>query len=336
MTPGSLEALKPYGWNDRVSALFAGHLDSGDYPARVVRVERIRAMVAGPAGEHFVATTVPLAVGDWVLVGGDGAGQPRPRWSSLARADPDHGVQVLAANVDLVIVTAPADHANPARVERELALAWQSEARPLVAVTKADLAPPGLVEELQARWSGADVITVSVRDGRGVDEVRQRLAPDLTAVLLGPSGAGKSSLANALLDDDRQAVGEVRSGDGRGRHTTTSRQLVCLPGGGVLIDTPGLRSLGLLGATVGVELAFPDLADLAAQCRFGNCSHTVEPGCAVSAAEQSGRLPPERLASFRKLQAEARTDQKRVTPVPDRPQQPRRPKRRSRDADDED
>jgi ribosome biogenesis GTPase / thiamine phosphate phosphatase len=255
------------------------------------------------------------AVGDWISVASGAVREVLPRWSALARADPgDAGVQTLAANVDLVLVTAPADRSSPSRVERELTLAWDSGAVPLVVVTKCDLDSGAVAETLAARVAGVDVIAVSAVSGEGTAELRARLSPDRTAVLLGPSGAGKSTLANALLGVERLATGNVRDGDRRGRHTTTARQLVAVPGGGVLIDTPGLRSLGL-PADIEIAAGFPDIEALAERCRFADCAHEGEPGCAVAAALASGELAPERLQSFRKLAREVAWERRRHDPV---------------------
>ena len=248
-----------------------------------------------PVGEMVaVAPTLP-AVGDWVGI--DDADPPvvavvAEQWSALTRMDP-HGdrLQVLAANVDLVLVTCPADRPSIERVERETVLAWDAGAQPAVLVTKADLDADALVASLRDRLVGVDVLQTSANDGTGVDEVAALLAPDRTAVVLGPSGAGKSTLINALLGEDRLATAAVRDEDARGRHTTTTRDLVAIPSGGVVIDTPGLRSLGLgTDRDVGMANAFADIAELAEGCRFRDCSHESEPGCAVRAAVEAGTL----------------------------------------------
>jgi ribosome biogenesis GTPase len=308
--------LDRFGWNDRVLALFNSLDVTGAAPARIVRVERSACVAVLPDGsEQLLSAAVLPAVGDWVAVAGPVVAAAVPRWSALTRADPSgHGVQVLAANVDLVAITAPADRLSPARVERELAAAWDSGAQPLVILTKTDLADPGTAETLAARLAGADVLSTSATTGAGIDELRRRLQPCRTAVLLGPSGAGKSTLANALLGSEVLATGAVRDGDRRGRHTTTSRQLVAVPGGGVLIDTPGLRSLALAG-DVEIGQAFPEIEALAAGCRFGDCSHMVEPGCAVTGAADAGVLDPARLGSYRKLQREMAAEARRTDPL---------------------
>jgi ribosome biogenesis GTPase / thiamine phosphate phosphatase len=311
-------ALAAYGWSERVATLF--HSDpaaSSGRPGRVTRVERgAVAVIDGSDAEQLCKPTGAPAVGDWVVaIDGQRVASVIPRWSSLDRKDPDSGrPQVLAANVDLVFITVPGDHPNFARVERELVMAWESGARPVVLVTKADLATSGMVGEMTSRLAGVDVVATSAETGAGVAEVAALLAPDRTGVLLGPSGAGKSRLTNALLGELRQGIGEVRAGDRRGRHTTTSRQLLPLPGGGVIIDTPGLRSLGLLSADR-LDQAFPDIEALAAHCRFSDCAHSVEPGCAVTAAVAAGDLPSQRLASYNKLAREAAAERRRTDPL---------------------
>ena len=238
-----------------------------------------------------------------------------PRWSELHRRDPERpGLQTLASNIDLVMIVAPADRLSHARVERELAVAWDSGARPVVVLTKVDLAEPGTAAGLCDRLVGVDVIASSVVTGEGIDDMIATLRPDRTAVLLGPSGAGKSSLANAVLGDDVLATAEVRDSDRRGRHTTVTRQLLAVPGGGVIIDTPGLRSLGL-ASDAGLDAVFPEIEELAEQCRFSDCSHEVEPGCAVQDAITESQLAPARLASFRKLQREVASEGRRKDPL---------------------
>jgi len=309
-------ALIPYGWTERVLALLNDLDVHGLQPARIVRVERSACVGVLASGvEQILHFSVLPAVGDWVAVRDAELVTVLPRWSGLSRSDPSNDTtQILAANIDLVMITAPADRPSLSRVERELALAWDSGAQPLVVMTKADLAPPDLEESFRRRLVGVDVLAAAALNGLGVDEIRERLRPNRTAVLLGPSGAGKSSLANAVLGTDRFATGEVRTGDSRGRHTTTSRQLITIPGGGVLIDTPGLRSLGL-SASVDVDAVYPDIESLAARCRFRDCQHEAEPGCAVTAAAAEGSLDHGRLASFRKLQQEVAAEERRVDPL---------------------
>jgi ribosome biogenesis GTPase len=327
------DALVAYGWSDRVAALYQDHPASRTAgPARIIRVERSACAVVDRSGvERLLPVAVPVAVGDWVVATSDRLEAVLARWSSLERQDPDSGkAQVLAANVDLVLVTIPADRPNAARTERELTLAWDSGARPVVVLTKTDLGDEGLASELSSRLVGADLVATSAETGAGVDYLATLLAPGRTAVLLGPSGAGKSTLTNALVGEHRQATAAVRAEDRRGRHTTSSRQLFALDGGGVIIDTPGLRSLGLMSAE-GIGEVFPDVDDYARDCRFRDCEHRDEPGCAVTAAVAGGKLAAERLASYRKLAREAAAEQRRVDPLARREAQ-RLWKQRAKDA----
>jgi ribosome biogenesis GTPase len=311
--PGALTA---YGWSERVATLYRSLPDRPpSEPGRVTRVERGAMLVVDASGtERSFPSNDSPAVGDWVVIRGSRLSERLPRWSSLDRQDPDAGVQTLAANIDVVLVTVPADRASSTRAERELLMAWESGARPAVVLTKIDLAPDGLEEALGTRLIGVEVIATSTETGQGVDEVRSLLSPDRTGVLLGPTGAGKSSLTNALMGEDRQIIGEVRSEDRRGRHTTSNRQLLPLPGGGVVVDTPGVRSLGLL-AVDRLDRVFPDVEELAVACRFADCAHTSEPGCAVLAAVGDGALSAERLASYRKLGRETAAEALRGDPL---------------------
>ena len=311
----SFDALVPLGWDERVATLFSSVASAHHQPGRVGRVDRDRCTVVTAGGKLRAAADVLPTTGDWVALrmesqpareAGPG-GQPAvdvilPRWSSLEREG-----QLLAADIDVVFVVAALDRPlNLNRIERELVLAWDSGARPVVLLTKADAVADAevLSKTVAARAVGTDVVLTSASSGLGVDSVLSHLRPNRTAVLLGPSGAGKSTLVNRLLSEETQAVGDVRAGDHKGRHTTSSRHLLVVPGGGVLIDTPGLRSVGLTGAEGGVALAFPDVEEMAEECRFRDCRHSGEPGCAVVAAVADGRLDGERVASYVKLAAE--------------------------------
>jgi ribosome biogenesis GTPase len=255
-------------------------------------------------------------VGDWVaarlLAGGRGlVEEVLQRRSSLARraVGRAESAQVVAANVDLVLVVAALDAPLRERgLERYLALAWEGGAQPVLLLTKADLRPADEVaaaeETARALAPGAPVLSLSIREGAGVERVRALLHPGRTAVLLGPSGAGKSTLLNALAGEALQQTGAVREGDHKGRHTTTRRQLVQLPGGALLIDTPGMRELGLWAAEDGLETVFAEVAELAAGCRFTDCRHEREPGCAVLEAVEQGGLPQQRLDGYRQLRGE--------------------------------
>ncbi len=230
-----------------------------------------------------------------------------PRRTQLSRAEAGgrSAEQVIAANVDLVGVCAAADHANPRRIERELTACWASGATPVVILTKAD-APDGLdrvLAEIAPVCLGVDLLALSSVTGAGIDQVRDLVRPDRTLALIGPSGVGKSSLVNALVGQTLLATTAVRD-DGKGRHTTTSRRLVALPGGGLVLDTPGMREFAPWAEDEGLSVAFADLESLAAQCRFSDCAHEAEPGCAVRAAAEVDEVLAARVASWRALQRE--------------------------------
>jgi ribosome biogenesis GTPase / thiamine phosphate phosphatase len=233
-----------------------------------------------------------------------------PRHSELSRKrafEDSSESQVLGANLDVVGVVVPVDRPlTHNRLERTLVAAWDSGARPLVIITKADLADvaDGVVGQVGQQAASVEVVTTSAEHGDGLDELLAQLPPGATLMLLGPSGAGKSTLINALVGFEAQQTGEVRAGDGKGRHTTTARELVPLPGGAVLMDTPGVRGFGLFDADDGMEEMFGDLEELFGQCRFSDCAHDREPGCAVQAALADGSLEDRRWASYRKLQRE--------------------------------
>lgn len=312
--------LAPYGWDDAWEAEFAPYAAQGLLPGRVVRVDRGQCDVAVPGGTvradtEFVVPRDPMKVvctGDWAAV--DPGGDPQyvrtllPRRTAFVRSTSSKRSegQVLAANVDHAIIAVPlAVELDLGRVERFLALAWESGAQPLVVLTKADLVPDPtglsyLVEDVETSAPGVQVLAVSSATGEGID-VLSALVAGGTSVLLGVSGAGKSTLANALLGEDVMEVQATRDADGKGRHTTTTRNLLVLPGGGVLIDTPGLRGVGLWDAGQGVGQVFAEIEELAEGCRFHDCAHGSEPGCAVLAALEDGSLSERRLESYRKL-----------------------------------
>ncbi|MFC9424200.1 ribosome small subunit-dependent GTPase A [Streptomyces sp. NPDC056987] len=313
--------LDPYGWDEGWAAEFALHAERGLLPGRVVRVDRGQCDVATAEGvvradTAFVTPHDPLRVlctGDWAAVDPVG-GDPRfvreylPRRTAFVRSTSSKRSegQILAANVDhAIIAISLAVELDLGRVERFLALGWESGALPLIVLTKADLvADPAvrahLVEDVQITAPGVQVLAVSSETGEGI-EVLSAVLSGGTSVLLGVSGAGKSTLANTLLGTDAMEVRATRDVDGKGRHTTTTRNLLVLPGGGVLIDTPGLRGVGLWDAVTGVGQVFSEIEGLAAECRFQDCAHTAEPGCAVLAAVEDGALPERRLDSYRKL-----------------------------------
>lgn len=319
----SAHPLPPYGWDAGWEAEFARYAERGLLPGRVVRVDRGQADVITVDGVIRADTALvtphdPLRVictGDWAAV--EPAGDPRlirallPRRTSFVRSTSSKRSegQILAANVDhAIIAISLADELDLGRIERFLALAWESGAQPLVVLTKADLVPDPtglsyLVEDVETAAPGVQVLPVSSATGDGVG-VLAAVVADGTSVLLGASGAGKSTLANTLLGADVMDVRAARDVDGKGRHTTTTRNLLALPGGGVLIDTPGLRGVGLWDAGAGVGQVFSEIGELARQCRFHDCGHASEPGCAVLAATENGTLPERRLESWRKLMRE--------------------------------
>lgn len=316
-------ALAPYGWDDAWADEFAPYDTEGLLPGRVIRVDRGQCDVVTADGTvradtAFVTPHDPLRVvctGDWVAL--ETGGNPRyvrtylPRRTAFVRSTSSKRSegQILAANVDHAIVAVSlAAELDLGRIERFLALAWESGAQPLVVLTKADLVPDAatrshLVQDVELSAPGVRVLTVSAQDGDGLDALVS-LVSGGTAVLLGQSGAGKSTLANALLGAEVMDVRATRDIDGKGRHTTTTRNLLALPGGGVLIDTPGLRGVGLWDAEIGVGQVFSEIEELSGQCRFHDCAHEAEPGCAVQAAVEGGELPHRRLESYRKLMRE--------------------------------
>ncbi|MCX4844350.1 ribosome small subunit-dependent GTPase A [Streptomyces sp. NBC_00893] len=328
--------LSPYGWDDAWAAEFAPYAEQGLLPGRVVRVDRGQCDVVTPRGTlradtAFVVPRDPMRIvctGDWVAVDPDGDPQfvrtLLPRRTAFVRSTSSQRSegQVLATNVDhIVICLSLAVEFDLGRVERFLALAMSSSsgdallggggpdgdgaAEPIVVLTKADLVPDAttlshLVQDIEGIAPGVQVLTVSSAMGEGVD-VFAAVVSGGTSVLLGASGAGKSTLANTLLGHDVMEVRAARDVDGKGRHTTTTRNLLLLPSGGVLIDTPGLRGVGLWDAEAGVGQVFSEIEELAGQCRFHDCAHESEPGCAVLAAIEDGSLHERRLDSFRKL-----------------------------------
>ncbi|GAA3846180.1 ribosome small subunit-dependent GTPase A [Streptomyces sp. NPDC003631] len=316
----AFSALAAHGWDDAWAEAFAPYGAEGLVAGRVVRVDRGQCDVVTADGvlradTAFVTPHDPLRVvctGDWVAV--EPAGSPRyvraylPRRTAFVRSTSSKRSegQILAANVDhAVVAVSLALELDLGRVERFLALAWESGAQPVVVLTKADLVPDvttlsHLVQDVETTAPGVQVLAVSSQRGEGLDVLAATLSGG-TSVLLGQSGAGKSTLANALLGEEVMEVQATRDMDGKGRHTTTTRNLLALPGGGVLIDTPGLRGVGLWDAETGVGQVFSEIEDLAAECRFQDCAHDAEPGCAVRAAVEDGELPQRRLESYRKL-----------------------------------
>ncbi|MGY1601232.1 ribosome small subunit-dependent GTPase A [Geodermatophilus sp. SYSU D00815] len=314
--------LSALGWTpDR-----AAQLPEGTAPARVARVDRGRLTVLTADGERRVHPAAALhdesglgspAVGDWVALRGELAVAVLPRRSAFTRtvAGRTSAAQVVATNLDVVLVVdALAGETRLRRVERYLAVAWSSGATPVVVLTKADLCDdvPAAVAEVAEDALGVEVLAVSSVTGEGLDAVGALVGPGRTAAMVGPSGVGKSSLANALAGRAVAETREIRESDGRGRHTTTARELHLLPGGGLLVDTPGMRELALYDDADGIDTAYADIAELATRCRFRDCEHRTEPGCAVAAAIDDGTLDPARLVAWRKLQREAHRQLLRV------------------------
>lgn len=309
--PSTFPSLAAYGWDDHWASQFDDVAPPGAVPGRVVRHDSIAVLVAEPSGTSSVAMArggPTLTVGDWVVVVDDTALAHLPRTSLLRRGDPS-GVrqQLLAANLDLLVIVAGLDRPlKPGRLQRAVALARDAGAIPFVALTKADVAadPEAARATAGAAVPGVEVVALSTVTGQGLDRLSEA-ATGRTLVLLGESGAGKSTLVNALAGEDVAATGAVRRGDAKGRHTTTSRQLHLLPGGGVLIDSPGIREVALWVDPAAVDATFDDLADLALRCRFGNCRHDREPGCALRDGVTEGSVEAARFDAWIHLQREA-------------------------------
>jgi len=307
--------LRELGWNPEL----ADNLEPGLVPGRVAAVHRgafdvwtASAAVRSRLPGRLVHEGLDVAVGDWVGLSDGLVRAVVPRRSAIVRnaAGLTTTAQTLAANVDVAfVVSSLGPDLEPRRIERYLVTIWESGASPEIVLTKADRLddPWPLVAEVEAVALGVPVHVVSAVTGQGCDALRTRVRDGTTAVLIGSSGVGKSTLVNLWLGEEVMATRETREDDDEGRHTTTRRQLLVLPGGGLVIDTPGLRELQLWDVgSAGLDATFADVEELAADCRFGDCSHTHEPECAVLDAVESGELPGERLHSWRKLQRELR------------------------------
>lgn len=329
-------SLNQLGFSEFFSQQLASLDTPGLVPARVSATSQSRFQLLGcsaPFGElsgrlrHELQGAERPTTGDWVAVEEhltDGqveraviqAVLPR-RTQLLRRAVRGGGAQVVAANVDVFfIVTSANQDFSPRRLERYVTAVWDSGARPVIVLNKLDLteSPADFIAEIEAATPGADVLAMSALSGAGLEQLQALLQPGLSFGFVGSSGVGKSSLVNCLQGQATQATLDLRD-DGTGRHTTTRRELIPLPGGSVLIDTPGMREFGVVATEDSLDTTFSDIAELAAQCRFHDCTHTTEPGCAVSLAAEAGTLGAERLAAYRKLQREAAAFERRSDPA---------------------
>jgi ribosome biogenesis GTPase / thiamine phosphate phosphatase len=305
--------LKTLGWDDTTE------LPAGCIPGKIARVHSSGAVVIVDGQEQHIEyssrITLPC-VGDWVAIKDGTIVTVLPRRTALVRGGvaEDSLSQTLASNVDVIFVVEPSSlegrrgDPNLGRIERLLALAWESGAQPVVLLTKSDLVGERIAEimaNVMGAAPGVDVHAVSSMNGDGVEVVASYLGIGRTAVLVGPSGAGKSTLVNALAGVTLMETQDVRASDGRGRHTTVHRELLVLPRGGLIIDTPGLRRVSLAKGGEGLESVFTDIEELAELCRFDDCAHRGEPDCAVVEAVETGELPQRRLDSWFKLNREA-------------------------------
>ncbi len=331
-------ALIPYGWNDRWLGPMLEH--PGCQPARVVRHDGAGLLIATPdsgvVAAPLVARLDPApTVGDWI------AYTPPvtlvavlPRLSLLRRRSAlGESAQALAANVDVVLLVCGLDRpVKKGRIQRGAALALDAGATPVIVLTKAALADDAdaMAAAVAGENPGIELLVTSAKEGVGLDALRL-LARDRTVTMLGESGAGKSSLVNALLGAEVAASGPVRAGDSKGRHTTSSRELHVLPAGGVLIDTPGIRAVGLWVEPEAVDATFDDIDELALGCRFADCGHDTEPSCAVLAAIAGGELAPERLDAWRAFHREAAATALKASPQ-ESARRGRQPARDTKDA----
>ncbi len=327
--------LTSYGWSDRLQDDFAPFAAQGFTAGRIIVQQRGGYRVITETGEMEARASGALmkatadagrpTAGDWVALEarpGETTALVHhllPRATAFIRkaSGPRGGSQVVAANVDVAFLVASLNgDLNLRRLERYLATTYESGAQPVIVLTKADLAPDAAerAAEVRAIAFEAPVLTISSKTGEGLEAVLAALAPGRTAVLLGSSGAGKSTLLNALAGEERMDTGAIREGDDRGRHTTTHREIVLLPSGGLILDTPGMRELGLWEAESGVAAAFEDVEAFAGACRFSDCRHGREPGCAVQAAIADGTLPEKRWLAYQKLQAELAYEHRREDP----------------------
>lgn len=329
--------LAELGWNDHFAAAFAPHAAEGCVPGRVTLELKGYYEVTGESGARlgacsgkFINTAAAQAdypaIGDWVAVTPQPGEETRvfihavlPRRTKFSRkaAGEQSVEQIIAANVDTVfLVTALDGNYKLHRTERYLAAAWASGAEPVILLNKADLNDDSaaILAELAVAGRGVPVHVVSARTRRGLKALAPYLSPGRTVALLGSSGVGKSTLINRLIGERLQYTQEVRDADGKGRHTTTQRELIIAPGGFIVIDTPGMRELQPWEAAAGIDAAFGDVTAVTARCKFRDCAHTTEPGCAVQAALADGSLDPDRWAAWQRMQRAAAYEVRRVNP----------------------
>lgn len=323
-------SLVPLGWDEGWATALSDV--RGAVPGRVLQHHGAGLVLALPDGPETVMFTQRLdpapTVGDWVAVVDGEAVAVLPRRSLLRRRSAHgEGEQSLAANVDTVLLVCGLDRpVKDGRIQRGTAIAHDAGAQPVVVLTKAERAgvdadAERVASELRVTHPGLDVVVTSAKEGIGLDELRS-LIGNGTVTLLGESGAGKSSIVNALAGDDVVATGDVREGDSKGRHTTTRRELHLLPTGGVLIDTPGIRAVGIVAEPEAVAETFGEVDDVAAECRFSDCQHEGQPGCAIASALADGTLDPARVDAWRALHAESTGEVSRSTAPPRRSRRP--------------
>ncbi len=321
-----MSSLESFGWNDFFAGHFAPYAEAGYSAGRVFVQHKTQYVLYTEHGELRAETTGKMqyearskddlpVVGDWVVArvrANEGKATiydllPRKSKFSRKAAGPKTEEQIVAANIDTVfLVTGLDGNYNLRRIERYLVVAWESGATPVIVLNKADLCGnvEEIVQEVETVALSVPIVVMSAINDQGLDQVLAFIKPGTTGALLGSSGVGKSTIINHLLGEELLKTREVRATDDRGRHTTARRELIMLPSGGLLMDTPGMRELQLWGGDEGIKDAFEDIAELAQQCRFRDCQHGPEPGCAVQQALEDGTLDAGRFASYQKLQKE--------------------------------